>query len=47
MATINNPRQIRAEDFGDDLQQPMSQLGSTINPFMQEIFEIFTVSPLS
>ena len=36
---INNPKQIRAEDFSDDLQDDMGRLGGMINPFMQEIFE--------
>lgn len=37
---LNNVRQIRAEDFPDELQQPMSQLGSILNPFMQEVVEL-------
>ena len=37
---LNNPRSIRAEDFEQDLQQPMGQLGGLINPFMQEVVEL-------
>ena len=37
---INNIRQIRAEDFSDDLQEDMGRLGGVINPFMQEVFEL-------
>ena len=37
---LNNPRSLRAEDFEGDLQQPMSQVGSVINPFMQEVVEL-------
>jgi hypothetical protein len=37
---LNNPRSIRAEDFGEELQQPMGQLGTVINPFMQEVVEL-------
>ena len=37
---INNVRQIRAEDFEKELQQPMSQLGSILNSFMQEVVEL-------
>ena len=37
---LNNVRQIRAEDFEDDLQQPMGQLGAILNSFMQEVVEL-------
>lgn len=37
---LNNPRSIRAEDFEKDLQQPMSQVGTVLNPFMQEVVEL-------
>lgn len=37
---LNNPRSIRAEDFEEDLQQPMAQVGTIINPFMQEVVEL-------
>lgn len=37
---INNIKQIRAEDFSDDLQEDMGILGGLINPFMQEVFEL-------
>ena len=37
---LNNVRQIRAEDFEKDLQQPMGQLGSIVNAFMQEVVEM-------
>lgn len=37
---LNNPRSIRAEDFEQELQQPIGQLGTVINPFMQEVVEL-------
>lgn len=37
---LNNSRQIRAEDFEGDLQEPMAQLGSILNSFMQEVVEL-------
>lgn len=37
---LNNVRQIRAEDFPDELQQPMAQLGAILNSFMQEVVEL-------
>lgn len=37
---LNNVRQIRAEDFSDELQQPMAQLGAILNSFMQEVVEL-------
>lgn len=37
---INNITQIRAEDFPDDMQQIAEQLGSVLNPFMQQVVEI-------
>lgn len=37
---LNNPRSLRAEDFEEDFQQPMSQVGSVVNPFMQEVVEL-------
>ena len=37
---LNNPRSIRAEDFEEELQQPMGQVGGIINPFMQEVVEL-------
>jgi hypothetical protein len=37
---LNNVRQIRAEDFEEDLQQPMGQLGAILNSFMQEVVEL-------
>ena len=37
---LNNTRQIRAEDFEDDYTQLTSQLGTILNPFMQEVVEL-------
>lgn len=37
---LNNTRQIRAEDFDEELQQAMGQLGSILNSFMQEVVEL-------
>jgi len=37
---LNNTRQIRAEDFDDEYNQLVSQLGSILNSFMQEIVEL-------
>lgn len=37
---LNNPKQIRAEDFSDELQEDMAVLGGILNPFMQEVFEL-------
>jgi hypothetical protein len=37
---LNNVRQIRAEDFPEELQQPMGQLGGILNSFMQEVVEL-------
>ena len=37
---LNNPRSIRAEDFEQELQQPMAQVGTVLNPFMQEVVEL-------
>lgn len=40
MAKLNNTRQIRAEDFQDEYNQLVSQLGSILNSFMQEVVEL-------
>ncbi len=37
---LNNTRQIRAEDFDDEYNQLVSQLGSILNSFMQEVVEL-------
>jgi hypothetical protein len=37
---LNNTRQIRAEDFEQEMQRAISQLGSILNPFMQQILEL-------
>lgn len=37
---INNVRTIRAEDFEEDYSQLTSQLGTLLNPFMQEVAEL-------
>ena len=37
---LNNVRQIRAEDFDKDIQPTISQLGSILNSFMQEVVEL-------
>lgn len=37
---LNNTRQIRAEDFSDEYNQLVSQLGSILNSFMQEVVEL-------
>lgn len=37
---LNNTRQIRAEDFDDEYNQLVSQLGSVLNSFMQEVVEL-------
>lgn len=40
MAKLNNTRNIRAEDFDDEYNQLVSQLGSILNSFMQEVVEL-------
>ena len=37
---LNNARNIRAEDFDDEYSQLVSQLGSILNSFMQEVVEL-------
>jgi hypothetical protein len=37
---LNNTRQIRAEDFDDEYNQLVAQLGSILNSFMQEVVEL-------
>lgn len=37
---LNNVTQIQAEDFESDDQQMAGQLGSVLNPFMQQVVEI-------
>lgn len=37
---LNNTRQIRAEDFDDEYSQLVSQMGSILNSFMQEVVEL-------
>lgn len=40
MGKLNNTRNIRAEDFDDEYNQLVSQLGSILNSFMQEVVEL-------
>jgi hypothetical protein len=40
MPKLNNTRNIRAEDFDDEYSQLISQLGSILNSFMQEVVEL-------
>lgn len=37
---LNNTRQLRAEDFDNEYEQLISQLGSILNSFMQEVVEL-------
>lgn len=40
MPLLNNARQIRSEDFEQELQQAMSQLAFVLNPFIQEVVDL-------
>ena len=37
---LSNTRQIRAEDYDDEYSDMISQLGSVLNSFMQEVVEL-------
>lgn len=37
---LNNTRQIRAEDYDDEYTDLITQLGSVLNSFMQEVVEL-------
>jgi len=37
---LSNVNQIRSEDYDDDSKQTVDQLGETMNPFMQEVYEL-------
>ncbi len=37
---INNINQIRSEDYDSDYNDLVDQLAETLNPFMQEVFEL-------
>ena len=41
MAKITTDIQIRSEDYQDDDQQLIDQLGQTLNPFIQEVAQLF------
>lgn len=41
MATVNNKKTLRVEDFGEDQKELVERLAFTINPFMDEVISAF------
>ena len=37
---LSNINQVRSEDYSEDYEDLVDQLGETLNPFMQEVYEL-------